>query len=223
MRAILKIAIPLALIFASTFIIAKFFGFLTIEQIQGWLNSLKEAHPLIIGIVVAGLLFADLFIAVPNLTILILGGYFLGATYGFAAGLVGTMSAGLVGYWLGTIYGERAIRFVLKDEKEREQLDKSFREGGFFMILFSRAVPILPEVTACLAGITKMRFKKFLAAWSLSAIPYTLIASYSGSISTLKNPLPAILTAITLTTVTWVCWYGYRRRTMIKNGISMRG
>ncbi|EPJ47894.1 MAG: hypothetical protein OFPI_31490 [Osedax symbiont Rs2] len=81
------------------------------------------------------------------------------------------------------------------------------------MILFSRAMPILPEVTACLSGITKMPFVKFLLAWTASSVPYALIATYAGSISSLENPKPAIIAAITLTLIMWSAWFIFQRVT----------
>src|SRR5699024_3352362 len=47
----------------------------------------------------------------------------------------------------------------------------------------SRAVPIFPEVSACVAGITKMQFVRLLLASALSSVPYAISASYGGSIS----------------------------------------
>jgi len=74
------------------------------------------------------------------------------------------------------------------------------------MILLSRAMPILPEITACLSGLTKMSPTKFIVAWMLGSYPYILIATYAGSISTLDNPMPAIYTALAITLAMWVAW-----------------
>ncbi len=80
------------------------------------------------------------------------------------------------------------------------------------MILLSRAMPILPEVTACLAGMTKMKFSRFLLAWCLSTIPYVLIVSYAGSVSSLENPKPAIYTAIGISATLWAGWYLFNKK-----------
>ncbi len=73
------------------------------------------------------------------------------------------------------------------------------------MIILSRA--ILPEVTACLSGMTHMSFGKFLIAWLISSMPYVIIISYAGSISSIDDPMPAIFTAIGITTLLWASWY----------------
>lgn len=52
---------------------------------------------------------------------------------------------------------------------------------------------------------------KFIMAWLISSVPYVLIATYAGSISTLDNPKPAIITAISLTSIMWLAWYILKR------------
>ena len=76
MKSLLKIMITLALFFASTFIILKSTGLITVEKIELWLEMAKRADPLLVGAIIAGLLFADLFIAVPTMTVMVLGGFF---------------------------------------------------------------------------------------------------------------------------------------------------
>ena len=87
-----------------------------------------------------------------------------------------------------------------------------FQAHGAVVILLSRATPILPEVSACMAGITHMPFTRFLLFWLLSTVPYAIIATYAGSISTFENPTPAILAALGLTLVLWLAWFIFRRK-----------
>jgi len=211
MKPLLKVLLIVASFFASTFIIIKFTGVLTIEQIEGWLTQAKELSPFYVAMLVSCLLFIDLFIAVPTLTITILSGFFLGHHYGASAALIGTMLAGICGYSLSLCYGERVLLFLIKDEEKRNEAIEAFNQNGFAMILLSRAVPILPEATACLAGITRMKFSKFLLAWSISTVPYVLIASYAGSISSVENPKPAIIIAISISVLLWVSWFFFQR------------
>ena len=211
MKSLLKVLLVVASVFASTFIIIKFSGVLTVEQIEGWLIQAQNTSPIYVALIVSLLLFADLFIAVPTLTITILSGFFLGYHFGAIAALTGTMLAGICGYTLSLYYGERILNFLVKDEVKRSEAIDAFNQNGFAMILLSRAVPILPEATACLAGITRMKFSKFLLAWSISTIPYVLIASYAGSISSIENPKPAIITAISISLVLWLSWFLFHR------------
>lgn len=206
----------LALVFASTFIILKSTGIVTIEKIELWLEAAKSTSPIYVAVIVAALLFADLFVAVPTLTVIILGGYFLGSIFGAIAAITGLFFAGICGYGLSRKYGNIPINFLIKDQDKRDDAIATFRRHGAIVILLSRAVPILPEVSACMAGMTRMPFIRFLSLWLLSTIPYAIIASYAGSVSTLENPQPAIFTAIGLTAFFWSGWFVFKQFGVVK-------
>ncbi|MFH1529014.1 MAG: VTT domain-containing protein [Bacteroidota bacterium] len=210
MKPLIKVIITIASLFALTFILVKVTGVLSVEQIESWFIQAKALSPFYIGIVVVLLLWVDLFIAVPTLTVIMLAGYFIGFQYGAAASLIGLLLAGSSGYGLSNVLGERILGFLLKKEEARQEMKSTFKQHSFVMILLSRAMPILPEVTACLAGMTKMKFTKFITAWLISAIPYVLIISYAGSVSSVENPNPAIFTAIGISATLWIGWYLYK-------------
>lgn len=211
MSALLKITFILFTLFASTFVFLNIMGILTIEQIEQWLTNATEASPIYVALLVVLLLFLDLFIAVPTLTIAILAGYFLGHAYGFVAVIIGFSMAGIVGYFLSRLYGNKVLNFLIKEESKRVEAMAIFKKHGLVTILLSRAMPILPEVSACLAGMMNLPFKKFLITWFISTIPYAFIATYAGSVSSIDNPKPAIFTAIGLSALLWILWFLYRR------------
>ncbi len=211
MKPLIKLVLIIAGVFASTFLLVKSTGMLTVDQIETWLKAAQTLSPVYVGTIVAMLLFADLFVAVPTLTVTILSGFFLGHLYGVLAALSGLMFAGMTGYWLSRFFGEALLRFLIRDPQKIEEVKAAFHRHGFIMILLSRAMPILPEITACLAGMTRMNFFKFLAAWSVSSVPYAVLAAYAGSISSIENPMPGIITAIGISSVLWLMWFVYHR------------
>jgi uncharacterized membrane protein YdjX (TVP38/TMEM64 family) len=159
MKGLIKIAIIFALVFASTFFVARLTGIFSIEKIRIWFDWAQEIDPLLIFTLVTLLLFSDLFIAVPTLTITILSGYFLGFPYGSLSAILGMYMAGISGYLLTRRFGEKILFKIIKNEEKRKDSIESFHKYGFLMILMSRASPILPEVSACMAGITGMQFR----------------------------------------------------------------
>ena len=207
MRALIKLILTIAAFFGSTFVLIRMTGLFTVEDIKQWLNMANELNPIYLFIVIVVLLFSDLFIAVPTLTITLLSGYFLGFEYGAIASISGMLLAGFVGYFLSKRFGERILKKIIKSDNKRQEVISDFEKYGFTMILLSRISPILPEVSACLAGMTKMKSKKFALGWSLNTIPYALIISYSGSISSLSDPKPAIYTIIGLYAFLSIAWY----------------
>lgn len=211
MTSLLKLMLILALGFATTFIIIKLTGLISTTDIQNWLEHCQTISPLYTGAVIIMLLLVDLFIAIPTLTVIILSGYLLGHTLGSIVSIIGLLTAGTIGYWLSYRYDIRIMNIILKDENERKNSKSLFKQHGLIMIILSRAVPILPEVTACMAGLTKMSYWKFLSGWLISVVPYAIIASYAGSISTVENPMPAIITAISLTLCFSLGWIIFKK------------
>lgn len=222
MKHLVKTMVLMALFFALTFLLVKATGILSVEQIKVWLAQAKTLSPYYIGGIVILLLFVDLFIAVPTMTTITLSGYFLGFPNGAIASLIGLMLAGLTGYGLSSMFGDRLFAFLLKREEAREEAKATFRQYSVIMILLSRATPILAEVTACLAGMTNMKFSKFIIAWSASVIPYVLIISYAGSISTLENPKPVIYAAIGISATLWIGWYLFNIKRKRTNNTPMK-
>lgn len=212
MQALLKMILSLMSVFLVIFVALNTTGIVTLDKIQIWLENARQLSPVYVVTLVIALLLIDLLISVPTLALTLLSGFILGAGLGAAATITGLVISGSTGYWLSYRYGERYLNFVLKDPQEQHQAQQSFSQHGSTIIFFSRAVPMLPEISACMAGITRMPYPKFISYWLVSCVPYCVIASYAGSISTLENPTPAILTATGLLTLLWIGWLTHQRR-----------
>lgn len=210
--------LTLGLAFATTFLLLNATGVVTVAKIEVWLTLARDADPLWVAPIIALLLFVDLIISVPTLATITLSGYFLGPIVGALAGIAGLVMAGLGGYTISRRYGDLLLRIVVKDETKRRDAIVTFQEHGAVVILLSRASPILPEVSACMAGMTGMPLGKFLALWLASSVPYAVIAAYAGSISSLDNPKPAIVAAIGLISFLWLSWLLVRRRGRRRQG-----
>jgi len=206
MKTLIKTFLVLFVVFASTFVIIKTTGIITIDDIKAWLEAATSVNPVYVALIIAALLFADLFIAIPTLTVCILAGYFLGFGGGAVAAATGITLAGVCGYALSRRWGRTILNKIVKDKDNLIEMEQMFQRHGFVMILLSRAMPILPEITACLSGLTKIPPMKFILAWMLGSYPYVLLATYAGAVSTLENPMPAIYTAIAITCVMWAAW-----------------
>ncbi|WP_337661426.1 TVP38/TMEM64 family protein [Erythrobacter sp. Alg231-14] len=214
MKTLIKVMLAMAVIFASTFILGRLLGVLSEDNVRAWIEYAGTMSALSVLALVVGLLAIDLFVAVPTLTIVILGSYFLGFEWGFAAAMGGSAIAAFGGYAICWRWGEGALAKVIRDAAQRDDMRQAFSAHGPGMIMLARAAPILPEVTACMAGMTRMPFWRFAAFWAVGTLPYMGIASYAGSISTLDDPRPAIFAALGLYAVMWAGWFVYRRYRM---------
>ncbi len=211
MKTLIKVMLTIAAVFASTFVIGRLLGILTEDNVREWLELASTLSALTVIAVVVGLLAIDLFVAVPTLTIVILGSYFLGFEMGFAAAMVGSATAAFGGYVICRRWGESAIAKIVRDDTKRAEMRDAFLAHGPGMIMLSRAAPILPEVTACMAGMTRMPFLRFTVFWIVGTMPYMGIAAYAGSVSTLDDPRPAIFAALGLYAAMWLGWFVYRK------------
>ncbi|UAA37661.1 VTT domain-containing protein [Paraneptunicella aestuarii] len=212
MTSLIKLILTLALIFISIFLLLNTTGIVTLDKIKVWLSVAQNISPVYVVALVVGLLIVDLIISVPTLALTILSGFFLGAAMGASAAIAGLLLSGSLGYWLSYHYGERYLGWVLKHPEARQEATQSFEKHGTTMIFLSRAVPMLPEISACMAGVTRMPYRKFIAAWLVGCVPYCIIASYAGSISTIENPTPAIIGAVALMTSLWLGWLYFKKR-----------
>ncbi len=212
MKPLIKVMLTLGSIFALTFILGRVFGILTVENVKHWLELALSVDPVWVAGTVVLLLFLDLFVAVPTLTITILAGFFLGFPLGALVAFTGMSMAAFTGYAISQKWGERVISLLVKSEIQRSEMAEAFNASGPTMIILSRAAPMVPEVTACMAGVTRMSFGRYTLYFTISSLPYALIAAYAGSISSPESPLPAIYAALVLYAVLWCGWYLFRRR-----------
>lgn len=211
MKLLIKTILILATIFTSTLLIIKFSGVLSIEDIKEIFVSLKSQPSYILGLLVSVLLFIDLFIAVPTMTIIILSGYFVEFKLAILFVVLGLLSASLTGYFLSKRYGDKILNKLSSNEEQKDEMIDLFNNHAFIVIVLSRAVPMLPEICACLAGTCNMSLKKYLFAWTLGTLPYMMVMIYAGSISSLDNPMPAIYTAIGITVLFSIIWYVFTK------------
>ena len=216
MKQMLIVSAVLASVFASTFLLINLTGILSLADITRWLTAAREIHPGYLVLLVIGLLILDLFIAVPTMTVCILAGYFLGAVTGGLSAATGLLLTGLLGYGISYVSGERLLRKIFSNPQKIQDMQQTFTTHSGALILLCRALPILPELVICLAGINKIPLLKFLAFYSLSSLPYAFITAFAGSKSSLADPKPAILTAIILSLSLWCCWFIFLRHYPVK-------
>jgi len=206
MKDLLKIALVLAMVFASTFLIMQSTGLVTEAGVKVWFESAREIHAGWIVALILTLLLLDLFIAVPTMTTILLAGFLLGPWLGGVAAAVGLMLLGTTGYGLGRRYGRAVLLRLFKDERRLDDVESAFGKNDLLTLFVCQALPILPELSCTLAGITRMRFWRFAFGYAVGVVPFAFVVAYAGSISTVSDPSPAIYTAIGLSGALLLAW-----------------
>lgn len=202
MKLIIKI-ILLFILMTFTFIIVyeicgqHFELFFSQEKCIEWFSRIKP-FAWIIGIV---LLIFDILLPVPATGIMAA----LGAVYGpWTGGIVsaaGSVCAGLIGYLIAKFLGQKAsTRIASQEEVERFKL--FFDRWGAYAVILSRIMPIIPEVTTILAGLSRMNFQRFFWALLAGSLPFSFLFSWVGSYSGF-TPGTGILLAVLVPAFLW--------------------
>ena len=150
-----------------------------VEALAGRFREAKD-WAWLLGI---ALLLADLLLPIPGTIVMSA----LGAVYGvWLGGIIaasGSMLAGMSGYGVGRFFNEDCAKKWLGG-KDFEKGRGLFRSGGAWEVAMSRALPILPEVLACMAGLLRMPFGKFVVALACGAVPMGFLFAWIGALGT---------------------------------------
>lgn len=151
---------------------------------------------------VISLLIGDLFLPIPATGVMSAAGYVYGPWIGGIISATGSFLSGMLAFGLCRKLGHRAALW-LAGEKGLAENDALFRRGGPWLIALSRWLPILPEVIACLAGLTQMRTRVFVAALLCGTVPMGFCYATVGAMFT-KEPAWALALSVALPVVLWL-------------------
>lgn len=213
MKDLLRVALILVLIFASTFVIIQGTGLVTEAGVRAFLADAHAIHPGWFVLLVILLLVVDLLIAVPTMATILLAGYILGPIVGGAAAATGLMLLGTLGYGLGFRFGRPILARLFGDDSRLAGIEAAFARNDLLVLFTCQALPILPELSCTLAGVARMRFARFLLGYGVGVVPFAFIVAWGGSASTAADPSPAIYTAIGVSAALLIAWRALRRRT----------
>ena len=165
-----------------------------------------------------GLLVGDIILPVPGTVVMSA----LGLLYGFVLGgllaSAGSIMAGVIAYGICRMFGEKAARRILGDE-DFEKGRRLFESSGGWMVCFSRALPILPEIVACTAGLVRMPFWRFLTALACGSIPLGFVFAWVGAAGE-KSPALSLGLSLGLPAVMWLVAQGVMRKISQKHSNS---
>jgi uncharacterized membrane protein YdjX (TVP38/TMEM64 family) len=163
--------------------------FLFGEQIETWTESFLESasdQSTWVALVLGSLLATDILVPVPSSLTSTAAGFFLGLAGGTATSLAGMTVSCVVGYWLGARFG-RPVANRLVGEQELARLEKLSQRFGDWVIVVTRAVPVLAEASVLFAGISGMPMRQFLLLSTLSNLSISAVYAAVGAFSATVN------------------------------------
>jgi uncharacterized membrane protein YdjX (TVP38/TMEM64 family) len=182
-----------------------FSKYMNIDEMRDLIDSTGPYGPLVF----IGLCIAGVFLHLPKIILIALGGLLFGVVKGFIYGWIGVI-AGSTGTFL-------CVRYILRDafQKSLESrfhrlwaFDERLAENGFLTVLLLRLVLFVAPPLNWAIGLTKVRFYQYIAGSALGVIPGIAITCYfadsiarlqsTETLFTLKMVVPAGLVAALL-------------------------
>lgn len=158
------------------------------------------------------LLLVDLLFPIPATGIMTAMGTVYGFWLGWLFAATGSALAGGVGYALVRLGGDAVARRLAKPA-ELQAFRALFERWGALAVIGSRALPILPEVMAVLAGLARMRLRHFLAALLAGTLPMSALYAWWGASYGREAPGRCFLIAVLLPLALWAFFLAcYRKR-----------
>lgn len=140
------------------------------------------------------LLMGDLVLPIPGTVVISALGYLYGTLIGGAIATVGLMASGLLGYGLGRLFTPALAQRWL-GQRDYALGKRIFENGGGWAVALSKAVPILPEVIACTAGLLRMPFARFVVSLACGSLPMGFLFAAIGKAG---HDTPGISIALSL-------------------------
>jgi len=142
-----------------------------------------------------GLLMGDLFLPVPGTAVMSALGYLYGPWTGGAVSALGSFLSGSLAYGLTRwIHPRWAAK--LAGATELKKYHALFARSGPWIVALSRWLPVLPEVVACLAGLSRMPARQFFIALACGCVPLGFAFAAIGAAGQQNPALALTLSAL---------------------------
>lgn len=160
-----------------------------------------EAYGAWAWLLAIALIVSDLVLPVPGTAVITGLGMIYGPWLGGLIGGVGSVLAGLTAYGGSRFLGARFATWLVGDDDLR-RLARFFERRGPLAIALSRWLPILPEALCCLAGISRMSFRVFVAALVIGGVPMSFLFAWLGR-SFEEQPLAGLVVSGCIPLLLW--------------------
>ncbi|MFC2030162.1 TVP38/TMEM64 family protein [Chloroflexota bacterium] len=179
-------------------ILVPFFLFET--QIEAWTSNFIESaeeYRVLVGLVLGGLLAADIFLPTPSSLVSTGIGFFLGFIPGMLVSWAAMCISCAIGYWIAVWLGRPVATKFVGDE-ELDKLHNLYGRIGDWVIVVLRPVPVLAEASVLFAGMARMPFRRFMLLAGLSNLGISAVYSAVGAYSATVNSFLLVFAAAIL-------------------------
>lgn len=134
------------------------------------------------AIVVIAVLATDIFLPIPSSVVSTMSGWQLGPWRGTLASWLGLTAGAIVGFAFARRWGKPFARIFSKDE-DLDRMSEIADRFGPSVLAVTRAMPVFAEASVLIAGIHRLRWRRFLPSVMLSnfgiAVAYSVLGDYA--------------------------------------------
>lgn len=162
---------------------------------NGGIVSLLREYGGFAWLVAIGLLIGDLALPVPTTAVIAALGMIYGPVIGGCIAGFGSVVSGLIGYGLCRQFG-RPLAIWLSGEDGLVRGETIFNDMGGWIVAMSRWLPVLSEIVACVAGLSRMSFRVFILALLCGSVPLGFVFAAIGDMGADSPMMTLILSAV---------------------------
>ena len=142
------------------------------------------------------IIIGDVILPLPSdITIFTLG-ILYGPIKGGALGSLGTFIAGIIGFYIARLMGEKGALFLL-GKNDLARANTFYEKYGFLAVALGRAIGGPAEYLVITAGLTKMSPLKVIPAVFVGGVSSSFCMAYLGSQAS-SNPYLAVIAAVAM-------------------------
>lgn len=146
------------------------------EKISHYFKQFGLWGPLWIVVLISIQMF---FILFPNVLLVVVSSLAYGPVWGTVISIIGSITASTVGYGIGNAFSSK-VRKSFNEEK-LNKMQRFLDRYGFGAVAIFHLCPFISnDVISIAAGLSKMRFMKFMLATLTGAIPFTIAIAWFG-------------------------------------------
>ncbi len=157
------------------------------ERIASWVNQFGFWGVAVVLIFFIVQMFA---FVLPSWFLIIVSILAYGPYLGGLIALCGILIAATIAYWIGRLFSAVTVQKMI-GEKSEKKMRFYLNRYGFWLVVIFRIAPFLSnDVISFVAGLTEMKYSRFIVASVLGITPLIILVAILGeSNATLRNGL----------------------------------
>ncbi len=151
-----------------------------VADLQAWVSANPaNAFPVMIGCLVVGIL-----LMLPASIMIMLAGFLFGIVKGFMVVWIATLIASTAAFLIGRKLARPLIKRRLASSPRYAAIDKAIRRKGFYVVLLTRLVLILPFPALSYShGLTDVRLRDYVMGTMIGMVPPIILFVYLGTLA----------------------------------------